>query len=259
MSIQLQPQMADLAQWILLAQQEGAVFEVMDPFSVGAIGDEEKQKRIVSHYRKTGLARSVHGAFIDVNPASSDPDFRELSQRRCRESCEIALALGADHVVFHSSAFPFLRGAYLRHWAAGCAAFVDELAAQYPVRIYLENAQDLDPAPLRMLMEKLHSDRVGICLDVGHVNYSRAPLERWFEELGQWIGYLHLSDNFGEFDDHCPLGGGCVDWALAHRCWEALGRNLPITLETGDLESTRQSLRFLRRNGYFGLKGNTYE
>ena len=259
MSIQLQPQMADLAQWILLAQQEGAAFEVMDPFSVVAIGDEEKQKRIVTHYRKTGLARSVHGAFIDVNPASSDPDFQELSRRRCRESCEIALALGADHVVFHSSAFPFLRGAYLQHWAAGCAAFFDELVAQYPLRIYLENAQDLDPTPLRMLMEKVQSDRVGICLDVGHVNYSRAPLERWFEELGQWIGYLHLSDNFGEFDDHCPLGEGCVDWALAHRCWEALGRDLPITLETGDLESTRQSLRFLRRNGYFGLKGNTYE
>lgn len=32
MSIQLQPQSADLEQWVILAQQEAASFEVMDPF-----------------------------------------------------------------------------------------------------------------------------------------------------------------------------------------------------------------------------------
>ena len=41
------------------------------------------------------MAASVHGAFIDVNPASGDLRFRELSRKRCRESCEIAAALGA--------------------------------------------------------------------------------------------------------------------------------------------------------------------
>lgn len=259
MAIQLQPQSTDLEQWVMLAQRENAAFEVMDPFSLSGVGDFGKHKILAEQFRKTGMAASLHGAFIDVNPASGDPDFRELSRRRCRESCEIASALGAGNLVFHSSAFPFLRGAYLENWAAGCASFYEELAERYPVRIFIENAQDLDPIPLRKLMERLGSDSVSVCLDIGHIHYSRAPVSQWFEELGDWVGYLHLSDNMGQFDDHLPLGKGSIDWELVNQLWKSLGRDIPITLETGGLQSTQESLSFLRRNGYFGLKGNIHE
>lgn len=259
MAIQLQPQSAELEQWVTLAREEGTAFEVLDPFFLSGIGNFGKYGEIAQRYRESGLAASVHGAFIDVNPASGDPDFRELSRRRCRESCEIAVTLGAGNLVFHSSAFPFLRGAYLENWAAGCAAFYEELAAKYPVKLYIENAQDLDPTPLRKLMEKLHSDRVGVCLDIGHVNYSRAPIAQWFDELGEWIQYLHLSDNHGEFDDHLPLGQGCVDWELVNQLWKALGNDIPVTLETGTLAATRKSISFLRDHQYFGMEGNGHE
>lgn len=255
MPIQLQPQITDLDAWRTLAQQENAVFEIMEPLLVTSSGNTEKQKERIEQYQKTGLAKSMHGAFIDVNPASGDPNFRELSQKRCRESCEIASALGVDNLVFHSSAFPFLRGAYLNNWADTCAAFYEELAANYPVRIYLENAQDLDPTPLRKLMEQIRSDKIGICLDIGHIHYSRAPVSQWFEELEEWIGYLHLSDNMGEFDDHLPLGQGSIDWELVNRLWKSLEKDIPITLETGNLDSTQESLRFLRKHQYFGLEG----
>ena len=256
MSVQLQPQTADLEQWVALAQRENVAFEVMDLLLVSGICDFEKQEHIVEQYWKTGMAKSVHGAFIAVNPASGDPEFRELSRRRCRESCEIAAAMGAGNLIFHSSAFPFLRGAYLENWAAGCAAFYEELVEMYPVKIYIENAQDIDPTPLRKLMDKVHSDRIGVCLDIGHVNYSGVPVTQWFEELGDRIHYLHLSDNMGKFDDHLPLGQGSIDWDLVHTLWKSLGRDIPITLETGNLETTKESIRFLHRNGYFGLRGN---
>lgn len=258
-SIQLQPRIAELEQWTMLARQANAVYEVMDPVMVPDIGALGNQLCIAEQYRKTGLAVSMHGAFIDVNPVSGDPDIRELSRRRCRESCEIALAQGAENLVFHSSAFPFLRGVYLENWVASCADFYEELAATYPVRLYIENAQDLDPIPLRKLMEKLHSDRIGVCLDIGHANYSRAPVSQWFDELGEWIGYLHLSDNLGEFDDHLPLGQGCVDWELVNQLWKTLGKDIPVTLETGTLEATRKSIAFLRKHQYFGLEGNGHE
>lgn len=259
MSIQLQPQVADLEQWVKLAQDECAAFEVMDPFFLSGIGNFGKYKQIAEQYQKTGKVASVHGAFIDVNPASGDPDFRELSRQRCRESCEIALALGADNVVFHSSAFPFLRGAYLENWASGCASFYEELVARYPVSIYIENAQDLDPTPLRSLMERIRSDRIGVCLDTGHVHYSRTPVCQWFDQLGQWIQYLHLSDNMGEFDDHLPLGKGTIDWTQVNKLWESLGKDIPITLETGDINSTKETIRFLRQHQFFGLEGTGNE
>ena len=255
MSIQLQPQSANLEQWITLAQEECAAFEVMDPFFLSGIGNFEKDRQIAEQYRKTGIAASIHGAFIDVNPASGDPDFRKLSRRRCRESCEIALALGADNVVFHSSAFPFLRGAYLENWAAQCASFYEELIDLYPIKIYIENAQDLDPTPLRSLMDRIYTDRIGICLDIGHIHYSRMPVSYWFEQIGDRIQYLHLSDNMGSFDEHVPLGKGSIDWKLVNKLWVSLGKDIPITLETGDLESTKESICFLRKHHYFGLEG----
>ena len=255
MSIQLQPQITDLEQWVSLAQEECAVFEVMDPFFLFDIGNFEKHKYTAERFRKTGMAASLHGAFIDVNPASGDPNFRELSWKRCRESCEIAAALGAGNLVFHSSAFPFLRGAYLENWAISCASFFEQLVEQYSVRIYIENAQDLDPQPLRKLMETVQSDRIRVCLDVGHAHYSRAPLCQWFEQLGEWIEYLHLSDNMGEYDDHLPLGQGNIDWMMVNQCWKDLGKEIPITLETGNLEATKKSLRFLHKHQYFGVEG----
>lgn len=257
MPIQLQPQAAKLDEWAALARETGASFEVMVPLFPR--GNGERYEQTAQPYRDTGLAASLHGAFIDVNPASGDPDFRALSRQRCRESCEIALEMGTENVVFHSSAFPFLRGAYLEGWALSCASFYEELVEQYPVRLFIENAQDVDPTPLRCLMERIRSDRIGVCLDVGHASYSRAPVSRWFEQLGGWIRYLHLSDNLGEFDDHLTLGKGCIDWAQVNALWKTLGCDIPITLETGDLESTREALSFLRRHHYFGLEGIDHE
>ena len=96
--------------------------------------------------------------------------------------------------------------------------------------------------------------RIGLCLDIGHANYSRTTIGQWFDQLGEWIRYLHLSDNLGGFDDHLPLGQGNIDWDLINRLWTALGKDVPLTLETGTLEATRESIAFLRDHHYFGLE-----
>lgn len=253
MHIQLQPQSGNLDQWVSFARSEGYEFEIADLFSAPVLASPDLVEPLIDGYRQTGLTRSVHGAFIDVNPASADLLMRELSRRRCRESCRQAVSLGAEHVVFHSSCFPALRGGYLDNWASVCAAFYEELIHEYPVSIYLENAQDLDTAPLCALMERISSGRIGVCLDIGHAQYSRAPLPQWFADLKDRIGYLHLSDNMGAFDDHLPLGQGIIDWAAADRLWKSLEKHIPITLETGTLAQTRASLDYLKQNQYFGL------
>ena len=158
-------------------------------------------------------------------------------------------------MVFHSSAFPFLRGGYLENWADLCAAFYMELAEEYRgLTLCIENSQDLDPEPLEALMKRT-GDSVRVCLDIGHAHYSGTPLEAWFDVLGPSIACLHLSDNRGRFDDHLPLGDGGIDWAMADRLYQGLGKELPMTLEVGGLQGVDKSLAFLRRNGYFALEG----
>lgn len=256
MAFQLQPQPADPDKWIALGQREGFSLEVMDFFSMPLIAQPDRAEVLARFYRDTGMVTALHGAFMDVNVASGDPEFRALSRRRCMESCRRALDLGARNVVLHSSAFPFLRGKYLEHWASVCGEFYQELCDRFPVKLHIENAQDLDPEPLRLLMDRIDNPDIGVCLDLGHARYSHAPMEAWFDSLGERISYLHLSDNLGAFDDHLSLGSGSIHWQQAHSLWQQLGREVPITLETGDLSSTEDSIRFLREYGLFGMGEN---
>ena len=240
-----------------LSEREGLFFECLEP--VFRLDGLDFSDPCLHWYRNCGKTTALHGAFIDVNPASGDASFRELSQRRCHESCRIARFLGAEYVVFHSAAFPFLRGDYLSRWADCCAGFYGELAAEYSLHICVENSQDMDPTPLRELMRRAQGADVAVCLDIGHANYSRAPIEEWFDQLGASIAYLHLSDNLGAFDDHLAIGCGRIDWAHVDALWRSLNRSMPITLEVQGIDGVRDSIAHLRKNKFFGLEGNDHE
>ena len=229
--LQIQPQYAFRDEWQALAERENLQFEVLDLSMPSALADEEQHRMYRDWYRESRRAVSLHGVFIDINPGSGDPAFRELSARRCEESCEAALEIGAENIVFHSSALPFLGGLYLDVWAERCAAFFEELAEKYSLRIFIENS------------------------DIGHVNYTPVPLETWMDTLWDRIGYFHLSDNNGVYDDHLPIGEGTVDWEKADRLWKQLNRKVPLTLEVGGPDGVRKSLAFLKGHGYFGILG----
>ncbi len=251
--LQIQPVRTSREKWEELAESEGLGYEVLELSTPPALNESGLFESCVNWYRESGRATSLHGSFIDVNPASGDGNFRELSVFRCRESCREAVQVGAKNVVFHSSCFPFLRGPYLEGWAALSAELYEELAEDYGLNIYVENSPDIDPGPLKSLMEIIRHDRVGVCLDLGHVNYSHTDMHVWFEELHDRIGYLHLSDNRGTYDDHLALGDGTVDWFEADRLWRELGKDTPMTLEVGSIDNVRKSIGFLRDNGLFGM------
>lgn len=251
--LQIQPVHTSRDLWSRFAEDEGLSYEVLELSVAPALNESGLFEQTREWYRASGRAGSLHGNFIDVNPASGDIRYRELSRARCRDSCETALYVGAENVVFHCSCFPFLRGGYLEWWAALCAEFYEELVEQYDLNIFIENSPDIDPGPIKALMEVISNKRIGVCLDLGHVNYSHTPLAGWFDKLGDRIGYIHLSDNMGTYDDHMTLGTGTVDWAEADRLWRSLGKRTPFTLEVGNLESVKTSVDFLRSGGYFGF------
>ena len=84
--IQIQPLYLHKAQWEALALRENLSYEALELSEPPLLDGAFEECR--DWYRDCGRARALHGAFIDVNPASGDPGFRELSRRRCRESCE---------------------------------------------------------------------------------------------------------------------------------------------------------------------------
>ena len=251
--LQIQPTRTAFEKWGELAKNEGLGFEVLELSMPPALNESGAFANCVKRYQTTGLATSVHGCFIDVNPASSDCEYRKLSKIRCRQSCEAAVSLGAKNVVFHSSCFPFLRGAYLEGWAALSADFYEELVETYNLNIFIENSPDIDPGPIKMLMDIIQSQKIGVCLDIGHANYSNSSIDEWFETIGDKIGYMHLSDNMGVYDDHMALGDGNIDWISVDKMWRGLNKKIPLTLEVGGVDNVIKSIAFLRKHQLFGL------
>ncbi len=250
--LQVQPRFDFRDEWEILAGKENLTYEALDFSTQPALIESRLFEEYLEWYSACKRTTSLHGYFIDINPASGDPDIRAFSQERCKRSCRIARDIGAKNVVFHSSCFPFLRGVYLEVWSKRCADFYQEIASLYDLNIFIENSPDIDSQPIRALMERIEDKRVGVCLDIGHANYSHQKIDQWFDELGEWIGYLHLSDNMGIYDDHLPLGEGTVDWNMANELWRRLSRDTYITLEINGLIAAGRAVKFLKDNHYFG-------
>jgi len=248
---QIQPRYAERDKLCEFALQENLFFEPIEMYMAPAMIDVSLCSELKNWHKSLGRTRAIHGAFIDVNPVSASAAVREYSRACCEDSCLFAKELGAEQVVFHSSCAPFLRGAYIDTWANAAAGYFSALAEKHHIAICLENSMDIDPDPLEAVMKKVTDDRVKVCLDIGHVNYSNAPMEEWFDRLGGYIGYLHLSDNHGQYDDHLPLGDGSVNWEKADKLWRSLNRDVPITLEVGGIEGVKKSLNYLKRHGWF--------
>lgn len=246
MKILLQPARDEREAYLNVAGREKLGFEVMELSLPAPYADA------AAWYASTGKAVSLHGAFMDNNPVSGEKEIRELSRQLCEQSCRDALRCGAESVIFHSSCFPFLRGGYLENWLRRAAEFYAALAEKTGLRILLENSFDLDPEPLERLMKLVRHPLLGVCLDLGHVNYSRTPQKEWFDRLGEYVRALHLSDNAGSFDEHLPLGAGSVDWEEADRLAAFLPECAAATLEVNGIDGAVRSLAYLEEHRLFG-------
>ena len=246
-TVQIQPEYKMGEEYLALSENMGCFFEVLE------LAFPNYGKDLPDWYKKSGRARSLHGAFIDINVASNEPEIARVSKARCEESCEIARYVGAENVVFHSSCYPLLRGGYLVEWAKRCAEFYTYLSGKHGLSVFIENSFDLDPSPLCELMKNVNGADVSVCLDIGHVALSRAPLADWTGALGENIKYMHLSDNNGLFDDHNPLGSGVADvygasdFYLSHL-------DIPLTLEVGGMNGIKASMEFIEKNKLFGVR-----
>ncbi len=243
--LQIQPFYSDCFDYEVLAKKRGLFFEALE-LSFDNVSDEK-----YNWYKNSNLVKSFHGSFIDVNPGSGDGALQEYSNKKYEESCIKAIDCGAQNVVFHSTCFPFLRGAYLDMWADKCAKTYYYLAEKYSnLNIFIENSIDINPKPIKRLTDLVACKNVRVCLDIGHINYSRASLEDWFDDLGDKTGYIHLSDNMGIYDDHLPLGDGTVDWTKVCSLVKYLPEDIPVTLEVGNIASIEKSIHYLDENKF---------
>lgn len=199
--------------------------------------------------------RSLHGPFGDLSPGSCNPLIRQVTRERFEFAYDYAVRLGAQHVVLHHGYVPHTNtyGGWLRR----CVQFWEDFLEDKDPNLafYLENLLEQEPKLLGEVVGTVDCPNLRVCLDVGHAFcHGKTPVERWIEELGELIGYVHFHDNQGDQDAHLSLGEGRLP--LDQIC-HSLEKNAPgavWALEVGP-ENLEDSLFWLESHGYLPVGG----
>jgi sugar phosphate isomerase/epimerase len=200
----------------------------------------------------TGLAPVLHApAELRLGTAEGDRAMDGLIDH--------AAEIGAGQIVYHALALPDEPASEdRRRFEVRALARAARRSADLNLRIAVENLAPLYPGPdalsanpmsLRGLVNRLDSDGVGICLDVGHAHIvaelRRTSLDRFIEPVLDAVTLFHAHDNFGarrgdahtdalgvdplRLDLHLPPGRGSLPW---HTVGPLIsGHRAPVVLE----------------------------
>lgn len=249
------PQQDTLEEYLSVAEENKLGFEYNDFFWPNLLDDEEKSKDVIAKYKACELPKftTLHGAFFDVIPFSVDKRIREISDKRIRQSIEIAKELGAKAVIFHTNYNPFLNSpAYVDSWLKINAEYWGGILQEYSdINIYLENMFDTTPNLMAALSEQLCGyANYGVCLDYAHASLSRVAPEVWAERLGKYVKHIHINDNDLVSDLHLAWGDGKINRESFYQCYEKYMKGASVLIETSAMENIKKSLEMLKKENF---------
>jgi len=199
---------------------------------------------------EAGLKVTFHAPFMDLRPGALDDKIRQTSLDRIKEVLDLAPNFHPLKIVCH----PAFDDRYyvdcddlwlessIKTWTELIA-----LAKDAKTIIALENVYEKDPHILRRLFDALSSFSICFCLDTGHFNvFSYSPLNIWLQELGKYLGHLHLHDNRGKTDEHLPVGCGTFPFSELFETLRAIGVKPTITLEAHGEDKLWESLNNIK-------------
>jgi len=206
----------------------------------------EELATIAEALAQNGQTTTIHGPFMDLNPGSAEPLLRDATAHRYRQALDAAAILKPRVMVLHPGYDKWRYGGMQETWlghAIDTFRMVAERAAEIGCTIAVENIFEEEPSTLRALLEALDSPLVRNCFDVGHWNmFKKVGMAEWFAELGGFIAETHIHDNFGEKDDHAPIGEGNIDFGLFFRLMEQYAPDAAWTIEAHSREALERSL-----------------
>ena len=165
---------------------------------------------------------TLHGPFLDLNPAAFDSLIREATMTRFGQCYEAGMELGAKKIIYHSGMVPCV------YFKEGCADQVSRFFSEFlehreGMEIVMENVLDEDWELFLDVYQKVDHPDFHLCLDMGHAHcYSENSALEWAEGLAPYITHVHVHDNCGDRDAHLGLGKGTVPY-------EKLLKLLPLT------------------------------
>ncbi len=255
------PDREHLEDSVALRESQGILWEYNDFMRPDILEDKKEQLRIMDIYARTGIDFSrdtMHGAFLDVTLHSTDPLIREVSEKRVRQSMEIAKEMGLRGVVFHTNRIQGFRDkTYLANWLEVNELFFRRLTDDYPgIKIFMENMWDEAPDMMVALAEKMNDvPEFGLCMDYAHVMISGYSPGDWIQECAPYITHIHINDNDQKNDQHLAVGDGEIDWGVLNRGIQTYGVDATVLIEVNGIERQKTSLAYLRKKEFTSILG----
>lgn len=200
--------------------------------------------------------RRVHGPISEIALGAFDPRIREVALLRCRQSIDLASALGAEAVVVHSG-FDILNkrdleDRYFAQFAVSLRSVASEAGGR-GMRLLVENTFEPSPEPLVGALEAAGEPNTGLVFDVAHHHlYGRTPTGEWLARCAGRIEEVHITDTKGDWDYHLAPGRGEIDLAGFFGALRGLSLRPVYTFEPHDLEAFAETIGFIRAHpGYF--------
>jgi len=256
MNYSIIPEFSDLQRTLFLTKKYDVNLEYNDFTSPLVYEDEAEIEKRILGYKSLGRDMSLdtmHGAFLGVDIAASDPVFRNRSRELCLKSMEIGSRLGVKGVVFHTGLIGQLRlSYYLDNWLKEAVLFFTEICKKYPdITVYMENSFEQSPDIFVRLMEKMQEvDNFSLCFDYGHAVLTSTPVDMWMGKLAKYIGHMHLNDNDLVDDLHLIPGTGKIDFEEYFQLVKKYKIDVGVLLEVlGDdkVEASILAIRNLQR------------
>lgn len=215
-----------------------------------------KVKELISSYE---LDYTMHSPFSDINISSLNKAIRKESIKQVKYSIFAVNELGGKMLTFHPgrhASATYKSREKTKKILFDSLKEISDYNKDYEVTISLENMPDTFITTMRVSQEVLevlsHENTFGIkhTMDVGHLKTNNVDIDKYIHDLKNYLVHIHLHDNFGEFDNHLPLGEGNINLPKIFKVIEEIKYPGRIILEMTKAEDILKSREFLRNGKY---------
>ena len=198
--------------------------------------------------------KSVHGLFFDLSIASIDDDIREISIKRYLQSLEIAKAIGAKTIVYHTGCEATIKHRkFQQAYSEDSIKFWKNYIKAYEnagITAVQENVSENTFEPILKIVNSVNSPYLKASLDTGHVNvHSDNKVTKWLEGYGSALKHMHIHNNYGDDDSHLSLLKGTLDFDEIFDKIKELEINPVMVLEIFTENDLYESVDYLRKKG----------
>ena len=197
--------------------------------------NEMEAKQLADTLHQKDLECHIHGPFMDLSPGGMDRRVREVTLDRFSKTIDLAALFKPKAIVFHPGYEKWKFDGDVDLWLESSLRtwrpLVEE-AKERGLTLAIENIFEESPDSLLRLLKEIDSPHFRFCFDTGHHHvFSKIPLPLWMEALRGYLLEVHLHDNYGEMDEHLPMGEGSFDFHGFFDLLSQWGLNPIYTLE----------------------------